>query len=220
MELNEFVKNHSRVDTGEVFQLENSKLLEIKVNGTVWAKTGSMIGYYGNLKFTHSSGGFGKWLKKGLTGEGANTMQVSGDGYLYLGDQGKVVHVLKLKEGEAISINGNDILAFEDTVNWDIKMMRKMAGMMSGGLFNVHIQGPGHVAFTSHGKPLVLGTPVITDPQATIAWSAHLQPSIKSDINFKTLMGSSSGETFQMAFNQEGGFVIIQPFEEGITTAK
>ena len=50
-----------------------------------------------------------------------------------------------------------------------------MAGMVSGGLFNVTLKGKGKVAIISHYEPLTLlvrpGQPVITDPNATVAWS-------------------------------------------------
>ena len=118
---------------------------------------------------------------------------------------------------EAIYVNGNDILAFEDGVRWDIKMMRKVAGMMAGGLFNVRLEGPGMIALTTHYDPLTLrvtpGHPVVTDPNATVAWSGTLEPNFRTDISLKTFFGRGSGESFQMEFNGDG-FVVIQPYEE------
>jgi uncharacterized protein (AIM24 family) len=49
-------------------------------------------------------------------------------------DQGKKISILNLQD-ESIFVNGNDLLAFEPSINWDIKLMRKVAGMMAGGLF-------------------------------------------------------------------------------------
>ena len=122
---------------------------------------------------------------------------------------------------ESITVNGNDLLAFEPSIEWDIKLMRKMAGMMSGGLFNVNLQGTGRVAITSHYEPLTLlvrpGEPVITDPNATVAWSGDLTPEFRTDISFRTFLGRGSGESIQMEFSGEG-FVIVQPFEEGLAT--
>jgi uncharacterized protein (AIM24 family) len=46
-----------------------------------------------------------------------------------------------------------------------------------------------------------------------VAWSGGLTPSVKADLDFKTLLGKDSGETFQLKF-QGQGFVIVQPFEE------
>jgi uncharacterized protein (AIM24 family) len=55
--------------------------------------------------------------------------------------------------------------------------------------------------------------PVITDPNATIAWSGNLSPEFKTDISLKTFFGRGSGESLQMLF-QGDGFVVVQPYEE------
>ena len=55
--------------------------------------------------------------------------------------------------------------------------------------------------------------PVITDPNATVAWSGNLAPEFRTDISLKTFFGRGSGESIQMLF-QGSGFVVIQPFEE------
>jgi uncharacterized protein (AIM24 family) len=39
-------------------------------------------------------------------------------------------------------------------------------------------------------------------------------PGTKRDLNLKSFIGKSSGETFQLDFAEEGGFVVVQPFEE------
>lgn len=153
-------------------------------------------------------------LKKRVTGEGAVMMEASGTGELYLADQGKEVQILELDADDEISVNGNDILAFEELVGWDIKILNSIAGASSGGLFNVYLSGPGHIAITTHGEPLVVPTPAQTDPQATVAWSSNVSPSANHDLNIKSLLGRSSGETFQLEFAGQDGFVIIQPYEE------
>lgn len=174
-----------------------------------------MVGYTGDISFERkSAGGLKGMLKKRATGEGAVMMQASGSGHLYLADQGKEVQILELDADDEISVNGNDVLAFEDGVGWDIEMMNSIAGTSSGGLFNVFLEGPGHVAITTHGKPLVVPTPVSTDPNATVAWSSTVSPSTKRDLNIKGFLGRSSGETFQLHFAGEGEFVTIQPYEE------
>ena len=89
--------------------------------------------------------------------------------------------------------------------------------MVAGGLFNVRLEGTGLVAITTHYDPITLhvspGNPVITDPNATVAWSGNLEPKFKKDISFKTFLGRGSGESIQMQFEGEG-FVVVQPFEE------
>jgi uncharacterized protein (AIM24 family) len=215
MDLDQFITENAPQEGGDGFQLENSKLLDVALDGSVMAKAGSMVAYTGDISFERKTeGGLTGMLKKKVTGEGSVMMQATGTGHLYLADQGKEVQVLELDEGEEISVNGNDILAFESDVDWDIKMMDSIAGASTGGLFNVYLKGPGHVAITTHGEPIVVPTPVQTDPQATVAWSGNVSPGTKRDLNLKSFIGKSSGETYQLDFAQEGGFVIIQPFEE------
>ncbi|RDI69966.1 AIM24 family protein [Halopelagius longus] len=215
MNLDEFVNSHAPTETGQTFELENSKLLDVDLDGSVMAKAGSMAGYTGDISFERkSSGGLTGMLKKKATGEGAVMMQATGTGHLYLADQGKEVQILELDADDEISVNGNDVLAFEESIDWDIKMLSSIAGASSGGLFNVFLRGPGHVAITTHGKPLVVPTPVSTDPNATVAWSSDVSPSSKRDVSIKSVLGRSSGETYQLHFAEEGGFVVIQPYEE------
>ncbi|MFC6723939.1 AIM24 family protein [Halobium palmae] len=215
MDLTDFVRSHEPKESAETFELESSKMLDVAVDGTVMAKAGSMVGYTGDISFERKSGGGLKgMLKKRVTGEGAVLMQAQGNGHLYLADQGKEVQILELDADDEISVNGNDVLAFESGVDWDIKMMNSIAGASSGGLFNVFLKGPGHVAITTHGEPLVIPTPVRTDPQATVAWSANVSPNAKRDLNIKSFIGRSSGESFQLDFSTPDGFVIVQPYEE------
>ncbi|SFB25697.1 MULTISPECIES: AIM24 family protein [unclassified Bacillus (in: firmicutes)] len=215
-----FVQQTKQQDKGEgLFELETARMLEINLNGQVWAKTGAMVSYRGNIKFEREGifeHGLGKLFKKALTGEGTSLMKANGNGKLYVADQGKKISILNL-QNESIFVNGNDLLAFEPSITWDIKLMKRIAGMLAGGLFNVRLEGSGMVAITSHYEPLTLivtpDSPVFTDPNATVAWSGNLTPEFVTDISLKTLIGRSSGESIQMKFSGEG-FVVVQPYEE------
>ena len=218
--LDEFVKTTAEKDNpGDVFELESPRMLEVHVKGRTWSKLGSMVAYRGQLQFKREGmleGGVGKALMKMVSGEMSPLVKIEGTGVAYLADEAKEVTVLRL-QGDSINVNGNDLLAFEETVTYNITMHKRIAGMLSGGLFSVKLSGNGMVAIVSHGRPLTLrvtaSDPVFTDPNSTVAWSGNLTPELKSDINFKTLMGRGGGETFQMAFRGEG-FVVVQPFEE------
>lgn len=208
-----------RDQPGEKFELESPKMLEVTLDGRVWTKLGAMVAYRGDVRFKREGmleGGLGKALMKAITSEMSVLSKAEGKGKVYLADGGKEVTVLRL-EGDSINISGNDLLAFEDSVQYEITMHRRVAGMMSGGLFSARLHGRGMVALTTHGRPLTLtvrpGDPVFTDPNATVAWSAGLSPELKSDITFKALMGRGGGETFQMKF-EGSGFVVVQPYEE------
>jgi len=206
--------------SGDVFELESSHLLEVKLNGRVWAKSGSMVAYQGAVKFVRQGmmeQGLGNLLKKALSGEGMQLMKMEGQGRVYIADAGKKVTLLRLV-GDTIFVNGNDVLAYEDGIQSDITMMKRMAGMMSGGLFNMRLSGNGIVAITSHYERPNLPVsatigPVFTDPNATVAWSGGLTPEVVADISLGTLLGRGSGESIQLKFKGEG-WVVVQPYEE------
>ena len=220
-DLEAFIQASEQKDLNQgVFELESERMLEVNLNNSmVWTKLGAMVAYRGNLKFTRQGileQGIGNLLKKMVSAEGARLTKVEGTGKLYAADQGKKITILQLRN-QSITVNANDVLAFEPALTNKIVMMRKIAGMMAGGLFNIQLSGTGLLAITTHFEPLTLkvtpGNPICTDPNATVAWSSNLVPNFKTDISLKTFFGRGSGETFQMQF--EGtGFVIIQPFEE------
>ncbi|HVK51688.1 MAG TPA: AIM24 family protein [Pseudoxanthomonas sp.] len=218
--VSEFVESSSQKDlSAEVFELESAHMLEVKLSGRVWAKAGSMVAYRGGVKFVRQGmleQGLGNLLKKAISGEGNTLMKMEGQGRVYLADSGKKITLLRL-DGESIVVNGNDVLAYEDGIDSQITMMRRVAGMLSGGLFNIRLSGRGVVAITSHYQPLTLAVsrdqPVFTDPNATVAWSGGLNPDIVTDISFKTLLGRGSGESIQLKFAGEG-WVVVQPYEE------
>ena len=202
-----------------MFELETERMLEVNLNGQVWTKMGSMIAYTGAIKFTREGileHGVGKLLKRAVSGEGARLTKAEGNGKLYLADTGKKVSIIDLG-GETIFVNGNDLLAFQQGINWDIKMMKKVTAMLAGGLFNVRLEGNGLIAITTHYDPLTLrvkpGEAVMTDPNATVAWSGSLSPEFKTDVSLKSFFGRASGESFQMRFEGDG-FVVVQPYEE------
>ena len=218
--IDEFIRSTAQNDAaGDYFQLENPRMLEVNLSSTVWIKAGAMVAYVGQIKFTREKlleQGLGTLLKRSVTGEGAKLTKAEGTGRLYLADCGKTVQILRLS-GESIVVNGSDLLAFEPTIKWEIKMTKKLAAIVSGGFFNVRLNGSGMVAITSHFETLTLkvepGKPVRTDPNATIAWSGNLQPEFKTDVSLKSFFGRGSGESIQMEFNGDG-FVVIQPYEE------
>lgn len=213
------VQTAERDNPGDVFELESSKMLEARVDGRIWSKLGAMIAYKGNLNFKREGtleGGLMKALKRAVSQEMSPLAKIEGRGVVYLADQGKEVSILRL-QGDTLNVSGNDLLAFEDSVKYDITMHRRIAGMAAGGLFSVKVQGHGLVAILSHGKPLTLrvtpNEPLFTDPNATVAWSGNLTPQLRVDSSLRSIFGRGGGETYQMVF-QGDGFVVVQPYEE------
>jgi len=218
--LDEFIQATAQEDKGQgLFEKETERLLEVNLDGRVNIKMGAMVAYHGEIKFTREKmmdQGLGTLLKKAVSGEGMSITYADGRGKLYLADEGKKVSIIRL-QGESLFVNGNDVLAFEPTLQHKITMMKRVAAMLSGGLFNIHLQGSGMLAITSHYEPRTLRVepdrPVVTDPNATVAWSGNLTPEFRSDVSFRTFLGRGSGESFQMRF-AGSGFVVIQPYEE------
>ncbi|GGE08266.1 hypothetical protein GCM10011571_06890 [Marinithermofilum abyssi] len=208
--LDHLLHKAEEVNTQESFVLQNNKALKIRVTDTVFCRQGSMIAYQGDIKFSSTSGGIGKWLKKKITGEGVPLMKAEGQGDLFLADNAADITILRLN-GETLYVEGRHLLAFEQTVNWDISVIRG-AGIASGGLFTCKLSGHGFVAISSHGQPIALDAPVVVDPNAVIGWTEGVSTGIKTDINLKTLLGKSSGETVQLNFKGRGK-VLIQPAE-------
>jgi uncharacterized protein (AIM24 family) len=216
MQLEEFTQSNAPAEGGDGFQKENNRLLDVPVDGTVMLKAGTMIAYTGEFTFTgraSAEGGLTGFVKEAVSGEGTPVMEAEGSGHLYVADQGKKVQILDLDADKAISVNGNDILAFESTVDYEVDTIGSLSGAAAGGLTNVFLTGPGQVAISTHGDPLVMTPPVSTDPDATVAWSTDLSPSIAT--NKKLEIGQTSGETLQMEFTGSDGFVVVQPHEEG-----
>jgi uncharacterized protein (AIM24 family) len=199
-------------------RLQNSKLLKVEMNGEIMARTGSMVAYQGQMQFQAlGSGGMGKWLKQKFTGEGVPLMKVAGRGDLFLADRAADIHLVDLEPGDAISINGANVLAFDATLQYDIKMVQGMGMMSNAGLFNCVFSGQGRLAITTKGTPVVLTVdqPTYVDPQAAICWSATLQTGYHraDQMGLGTLLGRRTGEAFTMSFAGQG-FVVVQPSEE------
>jgi len=118
-------------------------------------------------------------------------------------------------QDDRMTVNGHNVLAFDDGIDWDIERVKSIAGMMGGGLFNTRLHGTGWVAVLTDGPPVrldVAGAPTFADAQAAVAWSSGVTTSIKTDVKLKNLVGRGSGESLQMAFGGEG-WVLVQPSE-------
>jgi uncharacterized protein (AIM24 family) len=216
--LGEFQETQSE----QPFALQNSKLLKVSLNQvTIQAKAGSMVAYQGDVAFEHAgSGGISRMVKKAVSGEGTTLMKMSGTGEVFLADTAQDIHLIYL-ENDAITVNGANLLAFDAGIDWDIKRVEGVSGMMGGGLFNMALTGSGWVAIISDGPPVLLNTgdaPTFADQQAAITWASSLQTGIKTDIKLKNFIGRGSGESVQMSFTGQG-WVLVQPSEGRVQVA-
>ena len=202
------------IGDGQRFALQNNQLLRVSLGEDVLAVKGSMVAYQGQVQFHHEkAGSVARLLKKLVTSEDMPLMRVSGQGEVFFANEAGYVYLLQL-EGDGISVNGRNLLAFESSLTWDINRVRG-AGIMAGGLFNTTVGGTGTVALCTVGKPVVLDCsqqPTYVDVQAAVAWSANLVPQVVSSVNMSSLLRGGSGEAFQYSFHGPG-FVVVQPYE-------
>jgi len=209
-----FAQSNLEVQAEHRFALQNPQLLRVSLGPDVLAVKGAMVAFQGQIRFDHEkSGSVGKMLKKALTSEDMPLMRVSGDGEVFFANAAGYVYLLDL-DGDGLSVNGRNLLAFDASLGWDINRV-KGAGMMAGGFFNTTITGTGAVALCTVGHPVVLDCaqqPTYVDVQAAVAWSAHLQPQVVHSMNMKSMLRGGSGEAMQYAFHGPG-FVVVQPSE-------
>jgi uncharacterized protein (AIM24 family) len=210
--LNKFAE----IETGQAFTPQNARLLKVELSATsVMARNGAMVAYQGDVNFKHKGGGVSRMIKKAATGEGLRLMECTGSGEVFLAHQAMLVHIVTLNN-DSITVSGQNILAFETGIDWDVTRVKGGAtGMLAGGLFNIHLKGSGMVALLSDGEPLrldVAEAPTFVDPQAAIAWSGGVTTSLKTDVQAKSLIGLGSGESIQLAMGGTG-WVLVQPSE-------
>lgn len=210
-------QDFQETQASDQFSLQNKKLLKIQMgHGPVMAKVGSMVAYQGDVRFENQgSGGVGKFLKQAASGEGVRMMTCSGSGELFVADAATEIQVIYL-ENDMISVNGNSILAFSASIEWDIHRIQARGAVMTGGLYNVTLRGSGYVAIATKGEPVALdvaSAPTFGDAQAVVMWTGGVRMDIKVDTGgLRSMVRGGTGETFQMAFSGQG-YVLVQPAE-------
>lgn len=209
-----FDQANLEVQAQQRFALQNPQMLRVHLGGDVLAVKGAMVSYQGQIRFDHEkAGSVSKLFKKVVTGEDVSLMRVSGEGDVFFASEAGFVFLIELT-GDALSVNARNLLAFDSTIEWDIKRVQG-AGMLSGGLFNTTLQGTGTAAIHTVGQPVILDCsqqPTYVDVQACVGWSANLVPQVVSSMNIRSMLRGGSGEAFQYAFSGPG-FVIVQPSE-------
>ena len=210
-----FDVRHQEVSTDERFILQSKRMLKVTLGGAdVLVTKGARVAFQGSVKFHHEgAGSVSRMIKKIVTSEDNPLMRVSGTGEVFFADAASEIFLVSL-EGDALSVNGRNLLAFDAALSWDIKRT-KGAGMISGGLFNTILQGTGQVALTSDGDPMLLDCsrePTYVDVNAAVCWSANLVPQVVNSMNMKSMLRGGSGEAIQYAFSGPG-FVVVQPSE-------
>lgn len=193
--------------------LQNRKMVRVRLDGGEFhARQGSMVAYQGRVDFAYKGSGMKRFLKKAFTGEGLSLMTVTGAGDVFLARDAWDVHLVDL-EGDSITVNAENVLAFESGLDWDISRVEG-AGIVAGGLFNTVFTGHGRIAVACLGSPVLIGVdqPTYADTQSVVAWSTSLRTGVRRTAKAGALIGRGSGEAFQISFEGQG-FVLVQASE-------
>lgn len=161
-------------------------------------------------------------LTRRFTGENLPLMKVimRGQSVTYYANDEQHVKVFKLSQGETLSVESENILAFTPDCKYGVRFLG--CGVVSQkGLATSTLTGMGpnaYAAILTEGNPLVLsnaqnGSTLEVDPDAVVCWSGD-DPGFKLDLSWKNLIGQASGESYM--FEWTGGrraTVVVQPKE-------
>jgi len=208
------------------FTQVNERMLAVTLAGeAVYTKRGSMVCYTGKVLFERSflTGGNVQELgMRAVTGEGLVMMKSHGAGTVHYAHLGQFVTIVAL-DNEMLYAESESLLAFDSRLqagtmfigNQGLQQM--VRGAVSGqGLFTTTVQGRGELALLSDGPAIALQVtperPVCVDPDAYVGHKGNLSSSFVTDVNWKTFIGQTSGETYQVRFSGQGT-VYIQASE-------
>lgn len=161
-------------------------------------------------------------IARRATGENLPLMKVimRGQSVTYYANEEQHVKVFKLSQGETLSVESENILAFTPDCKYSVRFLG--CGVVSQkGLATSTLTGMGpnaYAAILTEGNPLVLsntqnGSTLEVDPDAVVCWSGD-DPGFKLDLSWKNLIGQASGESYM--FEWTGGrraTVVVQPKE-------
>lgn len=208
------------------FEVVNELTLKVTFdnNERVHTKAGAMIGFHGRLNFDKEllgpSGGRGLGgallgqLARRLTGENLPLMLVTPQSQAvgYFANRAQHVVVLELKGGERVSVESENILAFTESCQYNVRFMG--AGVVSQkGLFTTVITGPWQCALLCDGNPIALPAPCSVDPDAFVFYTGDEDPQFRTQISWKNFIGQASGESYFLEFNDPQTTVVVQPSE-------
>ena len=213
------------------FNVEEELACKVEGNGKFIAKKGAMVAFKGNFKFDkmllgpdNGGGVMGSLLgmaKRQLTGENIQLMTVEGSGIIYLAKNAYHVSVFELEPGDCLSVESENLLAFPMDLKYDVRFLGSgvlsQKGLATTVLTN-HSNQVQQVAVMTDGNPLMLEAPCVVDPDALVAWTSSPNgggdPRVAvNNFSWKTVIGQSSGESYQFQFDQSNQMVLVQPSE-------
>lgn len=159
-------------------------------------------------------------LGRRFTGENLPLMKVKcqGECVTYYANLQQHVTVIPLQQGETLSVESENLLAFTDTCRYSVRFLAQ--GVISQkGLATSTLTGAGPNAFVavlSDGNPIVLsnqrsGSSLTSDPDAIVCWTGS-DPQFKLDLSWKNLIGQASGESYMFEWDRPAT-IVVQPNE-------
>jgi len=201
------------------FRNNTDRLLEVTLQGEkVLAIAGAMVAYTGSVKFEKSllggEGIFGA-IKRKVTSEGMQMMQASGTGTVYFAHNAAEITIIPLG-GEKLTIESSSLLAYDTTLKTGTSFAGLRGAASGQGLFSTTVEGNGSIAVISKGNLIMLAvtpsSPLRVDPDAFVGFKGDIKQEFVFDVNWRTMVGQSSGESYQHKFTGTG-VVFIQPAE-------
>lgn len=201
------------------FRLQGSRVLAVDLAGdAVKAKHGAMVAYEGRMAFKRLAGG-GEGLRglvtRRLAGESMTVMEVRGEGTCYFADRASEINLVWLT-GERLYVEASNLLCTEAVLRTGTTFTGLRGAGEGHGLFTTTVEGTGQAALVSDGPAVVLRVapdmPLQVDPGAYVAHTGNLRQHFQSGVNWRTLLGEVSGESFQIRFEGDG-LVYVQPSE-------
>ncbi|MBQ7502771.1 AIM24 family protein [bacterium] len=195
----------------ETFTLVRPDVLCVNLDGTVWMRPAAMTGNLGEIRFARDPGLLNEsiytFLYKAFIGENSFLSVAQGKGQIFFTVGSHKIVLIRLNN-ESISIQGYNVIAFEDKLEHYVHMMGNVAGIAAGGLFFVTLSGSGWAALSVCGSPFTISIednkPLGSVPIRTLAWESHIKPEIKTDVTRINLMGRGIVDTLQMVFDGRG----------------
>ena len=199
-----------------VFALESPCVLRIEVDGAVWMKPGAAIAYRGEVSFVRRPTSEATTAADVAMRELVPVVRAAGRGQLYCGWHGSHFRIVRLA-GQRMVVAAEELIAFDDSLAFQPGLVAHGVGVAAGGLLAITLEGDGSLAIGVHSGavtlPVTTDAPVHTDPLATVAWSGDLDPELRTDLTWRSLVGHGGHEAIQMRFAGTGD-VLVQPFKD------
>jgi uncharacterized protein (AIM24 family) len=154
-------------------------------------------------------------LKRKVAREKFELMVTKGSGTVYFAQEAREITIIPL-EGEKVFIESSSLLVFSRGLKTNVTFTGLRGAVSGQGLFTTTVEGQGNVAVISDGNLLTFEVnpsyPLFVDPDAFIGYKGNVTQEFVFDVNWKTLIGETSGESYQLKFSGTG-VVYVQPSE-------